>query len=264
MNERTQKLTFHNQRGEALDARLELPPGAPHSCALFAHCFTCSKDVAAASRISRALAANHIAVLRFDFTGLGNSEGDFANTNFSMNVDDLVAAADSLRESLHAPALLIGHSLGGLAVISAASRVPECVGVVTIGAPSEPVHVSHLFASHLPAIESGGAAEVQLGGRTFTIRRQFVEDLVEHETLEHVRSLNKALLIFHSPVDTTVDIENARKIYDAARHPKSFISLADADHLLSRKDDSEYVAATIAAWAGRYLDSETRIDARRA
>lgn len=256
MNSTTEKISFQNKLGETLDARLELPQGTPQAYALFAHCFTCSKDILAATRISRALAAKKIAVLRFDFTGLGNSEGDFANTNFSMNVEDLVAASDFLRDQFEAPKLLIGHSLGGTAVLSAATHVPETVGVITIGAPSEPQHVKHLFKGKESTIESEGSSEVQLGGRTFKIKKQFLDDLAEHKTLEQVGGLRKALLIFHSPVDMTVDVENARKIYDAARHPKSFISLDKADHLLNRKEDSAYVAATIAAWAGRYLGTK--------
>jgi len=253
MNRRSKKLSFINTEGETLAARLELPEGEPRAYAVFAHCFTCSKDIAAASRISVALAAKGLGVLRFDFTGLGSSDGDFANTNFSSNVSDLVAACDYLRENHAPPALLVGHSLGGAAVLSAAERIPEAVGVVTIGAPADPEHVSRLFEGSLEEIQKKGCATVNLAGRTFEIKKQFLDDLAAQDTKSSVSKLNKALLIFHSPVDDIVSVENARRIFEAARHPKSFVSLHKADHLLGRREDSEYVGAIIAAWASRYI-----------
>ena len=259
-----QKLTFENDSGEQLAALLERPSSAPKAVALFAHCFTCSKDIAAASRISRALSSRGIAVLRFDFTGIGNSEGDFANTNFSSNVEDLICAANHLREHLQAPALLIGHSLGGAAVLAAAAHVPEATAVVTIGAPADPGHLAHLFASSREEIETEGSAVVDLAGRAFRIKKQFLDDIENQPLADRIGRMRKALLIFHSPVDDIVGIENASAIFQAARHPKSFVSLDRADHLLGRAADSEYVAAIISAWATRYiLDPETaRADPR--
>ncbi len=259
---RREKLTFTNPDGEKLAALLEAPQAAPPAAyALFAHCFTCSKDVAAASRISRALAQRGFGVVRFDFTGLGNSEGDFANTNFSSNVQDLLAASDYLRAELQAPALLIGHSLGGAAVLAAAGHIRETAAVATIGAPSDPSHVAHLLKSSRDQIESEGSAVVDLAGRRFTIRRQFLED-IENQKLERaIRRMRKALLVLHSPVDEIVAIEHAANIFQAALHPKSFISLDDADHLLSRRRDSEYVAGIVGAWASRYLPSSEADDA---
>ncbi len=248
-----EKLSFENREGEKLAALLERPATKPNAYALFAHCFTCSKDIAAASRISRALAARGIGVLRFDFTGLGNSEGDFANTNFSSNVSDLVCAADQLRNKFEAPSLLVGHSLGGAAVLAAAGEIEEAKAVVTIGAPADPAHVSHLFESSRSEIESKGSAVVNLAGRQFEIKKQFLDDIASQPLRDRIKKLRKALLIFHSPVDDIVGIDNASAIFQAALHPKSFISLDKADHLLSRKLDSEYVAATISAWAGRYV-----------
>lgn len=248
-----EKLAFKNREGETLAALLERPSSKPAAYALFAHCFTCSKDIAAASRISRALAAHGIAVMRFDFTGLGNSEGDFANTNFSSNVSDLICAADHLRNKYEAPSLLVGHSLGGAAVLAAAGEIKEAKAVVTIGAPADPAHVSHLFESSRTEIESKGSAVVNLAGRQFEIKKQFLEDIAAQPLQDRIRRLRKALLIFHSPVDDIVGIDNASAIFQAALHPKSFISLNKADHLLSQKVDSEYVAATISAWAGRYV-----------
>ena len=242
------KLSFKNRDGITLVGALESPDEKPEHYALFAHCFTCSKDVAAASRISRALAAQGVAVLRFDFTGLGNSDGDFANTNFSSNVTDLIAAADHLREHYRAPEMLIGHSLGGAAVLAAASMVEEAKAVVTIGAPSSPGHVAHHFAAHESDIRALGEAEVNLAGRRFTIKRQFLEDIETTRLEKAVASLNKALLIFHYPVDDTVSIDEAARIYTHAKHPKSFVSLDNANHLLTHREDSEYVAAVIRAW----------------
>ena len=246
-----QKVQF-TSNGLNLSGALETPDSEVRCYAIFAHCFTCGKDVAAASRIARALTASGIAVLRFDFTGLGNSDGDFANTNFSSNLQDLLAAVDFLRNEYGAPQLLIGHSLGGAAVLAMASKVPEAKAVITIGAPYSAEHVKHNFQASLSEINQSGEAQVELGNRQFLIKKQFLDDLDKHQTVD-VGKLRKALLVMHAPLDTTVAIEEAEKIYVAARHPKSFISLDDADHLLSRKQDSEYVAATIAAWASRYL-----------
>ena len=245
------KLEFESN-GVTLSGALETPESGVRCYALFAHCFTCGKDVAAASRISRALTREGIAVLRFDFTGLGNSDGDFANTNFSSNLQDLLAASDFLRREYEAPSLLIGHSLGGAAVLAMAADVPEVKAVVTIGSPYRAEHVVHNFAASLDDIRERGEAEVALAGRKFNIRKQFIDDLENHETND-VGKLRKALLVMHSPVDETVNISEAEKIYIAAKHPKSFVSLDDADHLLTRKADSEYVATTIAGWASRYL-----------
>ncbi len=259
---KSEKLSFESTTGEMLAARLDLPAGAPRAYALFAHCFTCSKDIFAAQRIAGGLAEAGIAVLRFDFTGLGHSEGEFANTNFSSNVDDLVRAADFLRATRAAPKLLVGHSLGGAAVLAAAARVPEAVAVATIGAPADPGHVAHLFQDAAPEIEAKGEAEVQLGGRSFRIKKQFLDDISGHNLDVAIGSLRKALVVFHAPRDATVGIDNAGHIFAAAKHPKSFVSLDDADHLLSRKADAVYVARVLAAWAGRYL-GETE-DARPA
>jgi putative redox protein len=238
--------------GLTLSGALELPDTPVRCYALFAHCFTCGKDVAAASRISRALNADGIAVLRFDFTGLGNSDGDFANTNFSSNIQDLLAACEFLREHYEAPALLIGHSLGGAAVLAMAAQVPEARAVATIGAPHHAEHVLHNFSASIDAIREQGVAEVTLAGRSFNIKRQFIEDLENYEG-DGIGKLPKALLIMHAPGDDTVNIREAEKIYLEARHPKSFISLDDADHLVSRKADSDYVANCIVGWASRYL-----------
>jgi uncharacterized OsmC-like protein/alpha-beta hydrolase superfamily lysophospholipase len=256
-----ERFDFPNAAGELLAARLERPSEEPIAYALFAHCFTCGKDSLAARRISEALTARGIAVLRFDFTGLGSSEGDFANTHFSSNVADLIAAADHLRRTRRAPGLLIGHSLGGAAVLAAAASVPEVRGVVTIAAPSDPGHVTGLFRDRVETIRTQGEGAVEIGGRAFHIRREFLDDVAEQRLLEHVKDLRKALLVFHSPVDAIVGIENAGKIFAAAKHPKSFVSLADADHLLSRRSDAVYVSNVLAAWAERYLDAPTAASA---
>ena len=259
---RRTKLEFPGTDGLSIAGLLETPDENPQAFALFAHCFTCGKDVIAASRIARSLVARGYAVLRFDFTGLGSSDGDFANSNFSSNVADLVHAADYLREHYRAPALLIGHSLGGAAVLAAAHSIPEAVGVVTIGAPATPEHVTRQFACDLDAIETRGSAQVSLAGRPFTIKKQFLDDLEQHDQEERIARLKKALLVFHSPIDLTVSISEAEKIYRTAKHPKSFISLDDADHLLSKTRDSEYVATTIAAWSSRFIP-ETAIVAQK-
>jgi putative redox protein len=237
-----------------LAAALDMPERETRAYALFAHCFTCGKDVLAARRIAVALAAKGIAVLRFDFTGLGSSGGDFANSTFSSNVADLVRAADHLRETRQAPAVLIGHSLGGAAILAAAAQIPEAKAVVTIAAPSDPAHVTGLFADRIEDIQRRGKAEVSLAGRPFTITRQFLDDIAEHGLMAHVAKLHKALLVMHAPTDDTVGIDNATRIFVAARHPKSFVSLAGADHLLSDRRDSAYAADVIGAWASRYLD----------
>jgi len=247
------RATFPGSSGAELAARLELPGGAVRAFALFAHCFTCTKDALAARRIASSLAAAGVAVLRFDFTGLGSSEGDFANTNFSSNVDDLIRAADYLRRSYEAPAILIGHSLGGAAVLAAAGRISEAKAVVTIGAPADVGHVLRQLGGSLDEIMSAGEAEVTLAGRRFRIRRSFVEDAGMQRLEDKIRTLGRALLILHAPRDDVVGIDNASRIFLAAKHPKSFISLDDADHLLSRPQDAAYAAGVIAAWAARYL-----------
>ena len=252
----TKKITFTGALGDTLAARLDLPAGAPHAYALFAHCFTCSKDIFAASRVSGALAALGFAVLRFDFTGLGSSEGEFANTNFTSNVGDLVAAAGFLRDNYAAPRILIGHSLGGAATLAAAAEVPEAAAIATIGAPCDPAHVAHNFGDGLAEIEERGEAEISLGGRPFTIKRQFLEVIAEQKMQAAIGGLRKALLVFHGPLNAIVPIDNAARIFAAAKHPKSFVSLDDADHLLSNRADAIYVAELIAAWASRYLGAE--------
>jgi uncharacterized OsmC-like protein/alpha/beta superfamily hydrolase len=257
MSENRALIHFPGALGTLLAARLDLPPSTPLAFALFAHCFTCSKDTLAASRISAALTGRGFGVLRFDFTGLGGSEGDFANTNFSSNVADLVAAAAWLRDHHQAPKILIGHSLGGAAVLAAAAQVPEAAAIATIGAPFDPAHVRHLLQSATAEIEAAGEAEVALAGRNFRIRKQFLDDIASHNSRGYIAALHRALLIFHSPRDNTVDIENAAQIYAAAKHPKSFVSLDNADHLLTRKEDAIYVASVLAAWASRYLDAST-------
>ena len=253
MTGKSVKVTFIGSSGENLAARLDLPQGPPRAFALFAHCFTCNKDVFAAARIAGGLAERGIAVLRFDFTGLGASDGDFANTNFSSNVEDLVRAADFLRDSYEAPKLLIGHSLGGAAVLAAAGRVPEAQAVATIAAPADPAHVAAHFTEARAEIEAAGEAEVLLVGRPFRIKKQFLEDIETQKLDAALAGLRKALMVFHAPRDATVGIDNASRIFLAAKHPKSFVSLDDADHLLSRKSDAIYVAEVLAAWAGRYL-----------
>jgi uncharacterized OsmC-like protein/fermentation-respiration switch protein FrsA (DUF1100 family) len=249
-----ERFDFPNASGERLAAVLDLPDGAPRAYALFAHCFTCGKNVLAAKRIAGALTTLGIAVLRFDFTGISASEGEFANTTFSSNVGDVVAAAEHLRKTRQAPALLIGHSLGGAAVLAAAEAVAEARAVVTIAAPSDPAHVTHLFRDKLDAISEHGEVEVALAGRPFRIRREFLDDVSEQKLTERIARLRKPLLIFHSPTDDTVGIENASHIFTAAKHPKSFVSLPGADHLLTKPSDDIYVANVLAAWAGRYLD----------
>lgn len=255
MAQKSEKVTFAGIDGNQLAARLDLPEGKPQAYALWAHCFSCTKDIFAASRVAGGLTENGIAVFRFDFTGLGSSAGDFANTNFSSNVGDLVAAADHLRDNFEAPKMLIGHSLGGAAVLAGAGRIPEAEAVCTIGAPADPAHVARLFQKSRTEIEEKGEAEVLLVGRPFRIKKQFLEDIESQKLERDIAAMNKALLIFHSPIDAIVGIDNAASIFQAAKHPKSFVSLDDADHLLSRKKDAAYVADVIAAWAARYICS---------
>jgi uncharacterized protein len=255
----SEKFDFPGSTGQKLAARLDFPADRPCAFALFAHCFTCGKDIFAASRIAQALTGHGIAVLRFDFTGLGASEGEFANTNFSSNLEDLLAAANHLRTAYRAPSLLIGHSLGGSAVLAAASQIPEVHGVVTIGAPSDPTHVVAQFSTHVKDIERDGEAEVKLAGRPFRIKRQFLEDVAEQRLMGKIGQLDKPLMVMHSPKDDTVPLNNATHIFAAARHPKSFISLDDADHLLTRRSDALYVADIIAAWGKRYLGDDPAV-----
>ncbi|MEM9631394.1 MAG: alpha/beta fold hydrolase [Pseudomonadota bacterium] len=260
MANRPLKLEFDGAHGAKLAARLDLPAGEIRAFALFAHCFTCSKDIPAARHIAGTLAAEGIAVLRFDFTGLGGSGGDFSSTGFSSNVEDLKLAADFLRQNYEAPKILIGHSLGGAAVLSVASEVPEARAVVTIGAPSDADHVIHNFKGAVDDIRAKGAGEVDLAGRTFTIRKEFLDDLEAQSVRDKVSKLGKALLVMHAPLDETVGIENATNIFIAAKHPKSYISLDKADHLLSRSDDAAYAARVITGWVSGYLDKPVAAD----
>ena len=247
------KAVFAGAHGQALAGRLELPAGDVTATAVFAHCFTCGKDSVAATRIARELASHGVAVLRFDFTGLGQSDGDFANTTFTSNVGDLVCAADHLRDTIGAPSVLIGHSLGGAAVLAAAHRVPEVRAVATIGAPADTAHVEHLLGSSREQIEADGVAEVLLAGRPFRIGNDFLLDIKQQNQTACIAGLDRALLVMHSPQDDTVGVDNARVIFDAARHPKSFVSLDGGDHLLTDRADAAYVARVLAAWASRYL-----------
>jgi putative redox protein len=253
----SEKVEFIGHDGKSkLAARLDTPKGGGRAVALFAHCFTCSKDIKAASRIAGALAMRGFAVLRFDFTGLGASEGEFANTNFTSNVQDLIAAAKYLEDQGEGPEVLVGHSLGGAAVLSAARQIPSVKAVATIGAPADPGHVGHMFDDHKEKIHADGSAEVTLAGRKFTIAKQFLDDISSQNVAGNLADLKRALLIFHAPGDNTVGIENAGIIFAAAKHPKSFVSLDDADHLLSRAEDAIYVADVLAAWASRYIDAD--------
>lgn len=253
MDGETRKTEFRTHSGEKLAAALELPRGTPRAYALFAHCFSCSKDIKAAREIARALRRQGFAVLRFDFTGLGGSEGDFANTNFSSNIEDLVSAADYLRRNFEAPSIVIGHSLGGAAALVAAGKIAEVKGVAVIGAPAEAAHVLAQIKNSRDEIEEKGIAEVQLAGRPFTIKKQFIDDLEQSGVKKAAAALKKPLLILHSPIDQTVGIENATEIFASAKHPKSFVSLDGADHLLSNTDDARFAAEIIAVWAGRYI-----------
>lgn len=249
----SERLTFTGHSGEELAARLDMPDGPHRATALFAHCFTCTKDIPAARRISQELANHGIAVLRFDFTGLGHSGGEFANTHFSSNVEDLIAAANYLKARNMGPDMLIGHSLGGAAVLKAAPSIDSATAVVTIGAPSDPEHVIHNFQCSIDTIKEQGEAEVSLGGRPFTIRQSFLDDVANNSLIEAISNMRKSLLVLHSPIDDTVEIENAAEIFSVAKHPKSFVTLDNADHLVSRQEDAEYAAQVISGWANRYL-----------
>lgn len=245
---------FPGASGALLAARLDLPSAqAPRAFVLFAHCFTCSKDTKATTLIAEALADAGLATLRFDFTGLGGSEGEFANTSFSSNVADLVAAARWLEAAHHAPSLLVGHSFGGAAVLAAAAQIPSATAVATINAPSDPAHLGKLFAGHEDEIRTKGFAEVDLAGRAFTIRREFLEDIAMQKITQAVANLKRALLVMHAPADATVSVDHASAIFLAAKHPKSFVSLDTADHLLTKREDARYAATVLAAWASRYL-----------
>jgi len=251
----SERIDFAGHSGAKLAARLDLPDREPAAAVLFAHCFTCSKDIAAARRIAQRLASLGLAVLRFDFTGLGHSQGEFANTHFTSNVEDLVRAAAYLEERGLPPRILIGHSLGGAAVLAAARRIPSAKAVVTIGAPADPAHVTDNFGASLAEIEAKGEAEVTLGGRPFTIKRAFLEDVAASKLTESISNLDRALLVLHAPLDEIVGIDNAATIFTAAKHPKSFVTLDDADHLLSRDADADYAADVIAAWSKRYIET---------
>ena len=247
------KVNFQGSGAQLLAARLDEPDGDPHAYVLFAHAFSSSKDIFAASRIAKALQSRGYAVLRFDFTGLGESEGDFANTNFSSNIWDIVAAATFLRQNYEPPSLMVGHSLGGSAVLSAAKHIPEVKAVATIGSPADVAHVAHHFDDERDEILEKGEAEVSLGGRPFKIRKQFIEDIEGTKIEDSVKNLKKALLVMHAPLDQTVGIENAGKIFSWAKHPKSYVSLDDADHLITGKEHAEYAGRMIATWARKYV-----------
>lgn len=247
--------TFSNDRGHDLAARLETPEGPTVATAIFAHCFTCSKDLRVERQLIRALTDQGFAVLSFDFAGLGSSEGEFVNSTFTANLGDLRSAADYLADTLAAPSLLVGHSLGGAAVLSVAPDLPSVRAVATIGAPADPAHVKHLLEGDLEQIHSDGSAPVTIGGRSITVGRAFVEDLERHEPAARSAAFRGATLIMHSPLDELVSIDNAELIYDATRHPKSFVSLDEADHLLTNEADATYAATVIAAWSGRYVRS---------
>jgi len=258
MTARIERVSFEGSAGDRLDARLDLPAGEPTAFALFAHCFTCSKEIPAATHIARGLVDQGIAVLRFDFTGLGASEGDFANTNFSSNVEDVARAAAMLRARYSAPKVLIGHSLGGAAVLAVAAQIPEAVGVVTIGAPFDAAHVTELLpVDVVSALDRSDEVRVEIGGRSFPIRRQLLEDVSAQHLSEAIAGLNRALLVFHAPDDELVDVDNARRIFAIAKHPKSFVSLDGSDHLLTRRADAIYVAQVLGAWVSRYLSGYT-------
>lgn len=260
MAHNSEKVTFMGGAGDMLAARLDLPNGPPRAFALFAHCFTCSKDLKAVTRLAGGLTRHGIAVLRFDFTGLGSSQGEFANTNFTSNLDDLVAAANWLREHHQAPQILIGHSLGGAAVLAAAHRVPESKAIATIGAPYDPEHVTGNFGAAVNQIIDTGSAQVSLGGRAFTIEKHFLDDISAHNMQQAIADLDRALIIFHAPRDEVVGIDNAEQIFVAAKHPKSFVSMDDADHLMHNADDAVYVSGVISAWVESYIDTPKAVD----
>jgi uncharacterized OsmC-like protein/fermentation-respiration switch protein FrsA (DUF1100 family) len=254
------KVTFPNSAGESLAGILDLPAGEPRAFALFAHCFTCSKNLKAATNISRAITAADIAVLRFDFTGLGQSGGKFEDTSFSSNVDDLLSAARWLEAEYRAPAILVGHSLGGTAVLQAAPSIDSAVAVATIGSPADPQHVAHMFRDSEAQLRADGIAEVQLGGRPFKVREEFLDDLAHYDLPDAISGLRKALLVMHAPLDEVVEVANASALFAAAKHPKSFVSLDRADHLMSREEDSLYAGRVLAAWAARYLPESATAD----
>ena len=247
----TLKAGFESDAGKALSGLLDIPDENPIGFALFAHCFTCGKSLGVIRNISKQLTAEGIALLRFDFTGLGQSEGEFAKTTFTTNTADLVAAAKYLEREYAAPAVLIGHSLGGTAVLAAAALIPSATCVATIGAPSDPVHVSHLLTG--AAFGDNDVAEISIGGRPFMIGRQFIEDLEKHDLADRISKLKRPLMVFHSPIDAIVGIENTEKIYKAAKHPKSFVSLGNADHLVSLPEDAQFLGHVLSAWAGYYV-----------
>ncbi|MTI87312.1 MAG: alpha/beta fold hydrolase [Balneolaceae bacterium] len=250
----SKKVEFTGSLGDTLSARIDLPEHTPpKATVLFAHCFTCSKNLKVVSNITRILAELGFATLRFDFTGLGESEGDFANTNFSSNVEDLVAAYHFLKKEKQAPAILVGHSLGGAAVLQAAHSMDSVKAVATIGAPADPAHVKENFSLSINEIEHKGEAEVTLAGRTFTIKKQFLDDLASNRMTKYINTLNRALMVFHSPIDNTVGIDNASQIFTSAKHPKSFVSLDRADHLLMEDADSIYAGKVLATWAEKYI-----------
>jgi uncharacterized OsmC-like protein/alpha/beta superfamily hydrolase len=251
---KSEHLKFPGADGQELAARLDSPVTTPAAYALFAHCFTCSKDLKAAGWISRALVERGIAVLRFDFTGIGESGGDFAATDFHTNLDDLVSAADFLRREREAPRLLVGHSLGGCAVLAAAERIPEALAISTLGAPSDTEHLRNTLFHLSPELESRGEAEVRLGGRVFRISKDFLDDLEEDHLRGVLENLHRPLLIFHSPIDNIVGIDHARRLFEMAKHPKSFVSLDMADHLLTDERDARSAGDVLAAWSSRYLE----------
>lgn len=255
---RSEKYEFESHEGTILAGRLELPDNEPKAYAIFAHCFTCTKDFVASRTIAKSLASRGIATLRFDFTGLGNSEGDFGNTNFSSNVKDLVFAAESLAKTHQAPRLLVGHSLGGAAILAAAPYIESATAVATLAAPFDPSHVMHLFKDDIDTIQQEGKTDVDLFGRPFSISKDFIDDINQHNQRERIASMRKALLVMHSPTDQTVGIENAKMIFESAQHPKSFVSLDGMEHLLMNPQDVEYAADILACWAARYIDQEPR------
>lgn len=257
MSPRIDRVTFTGSQGVELAARLDLPAGPPRAFVLFAHCFTCGKDLRSAGRLAAALTAEGFGVVRFDFTGLGQSDGEFANTDFTSNMGDLLAAIDWMRDRHRAPQLLVGHSLGGAAILQVAGLVDEVRAVATIGAPSDTQHLTGLFEDRLDDIEEQGEARVAIAGREFTIRREFVADLAGHRVTDAVSSMRRPLLVLHSPIDNVVGVEHAGRLFSAARHPRSYVSLDGADHLLSNPRDADYAAATIAAFADRYVVDES-------
>jgi len=251
---KSKHIEFEGGDGAQLAAAIDRPDqGEPQAHALFAHCFTCGKSVKAAVNIAKGLTAKGIAVLRFDFTGLGESGGDFSDTTFSSNIDDLVTASEYMEAELEAPRILIGHSLGGAAVVHAASRIPSSKAVVTVAAPYDPGHVAHLLEDSRDEIVEKGEAKVSIGGRPFTIKKQFLDDLERDDHDDIIANLDRALLVMHSPIDNIVGIDNAAHLFQAAKHPKSFISLDPADHLLSKAEDAKYAGRIIAEWAERYI-----------